>query len=185
MRRFIMMIKNASFICLQLSQAFPMQMNLYGTLLSMDAVKFHLFVFQNLRGLFALKLLIRSIQSCVWLQRLYFFFPSTKFCQLWIIIGEICLQVQVIKMSNVKDVAQHLSPDKNTFPLKELSTLTHDNNLMISVLNSDGEVSNLNYALLKFILKYKFKPWMWFVMLQNSWYKFKAQLCFVMLQNSW
>jgi len=61
-------------------------------------------------------------------------------------------------MSNVKDVAQHLSPDKNTFPLKELSTLTHDNNLMISVLNSDGEVSNLNYALLKFILKYKFKP---------------------------
>ncbi|RHN76722.1 hypothetical protein MtrunA17_Chr1g0146991 [Medicago truncatula] len=54
---------------------------------------------------------------------------------------ELCLirKVQVIKMSNVKDVAQHLSPDKNTFPLKELSTLTHDNNLMISVLNSDGK----------------------------------------------
>jgi len=63
------------------------------------------------------------------------------------------VQVQVIKMSNAKDVAQHLSPDKNTFPLKELSTINHDNNLMISVLNSDDKVSDMNYASLKFYSK--------------------------------
>ncbi|CAI8605727.1 unnamed protein product [Vicia faba] len=46
------------------------------------------------------------------------------------------VEVEVIKMSNVKDVTQ-LPPDMNILPPQELTPLDHEDNLMVSILNND------------------------------------------------
>ncbi|PNX78427.1 gamma-irradiation and mitomycin c induced protein, partial [Trifolium pratense] len=55
---------------------------------------------------------------------------------------DLCLavKVQVIKMPNAKDDAQFLSPEKNIFPMQELSPLNCGNDLMMSVINSTNKV---------------------------------------------
>ncbi|XP_045808734.1 structural maintenance of chromosomes flexible hinge domain-containing protein GMI1 isoform X2 [Trifolium pratense] len=54
---------------------------------------------------------------------------------------DLCLavKVQVIKMPNAKDDAQFLSPEKNIFPMQELSPLNCGNDLMMSVINSTNK----------------------------------------------
>ncbi|XP_058724701.1 structural maintenance of chromosomes flexible hinge domain-containing protein GMI1 isoform X2 [Vicia villosa] len=48
------------------------------------------------------------------------------------------VEVEVIRMSNVKDATQ-LPPDKNILPPQELTPLYPENNLMISILNNDSK----------------------------------------------
>jgi hypothetical protein len=67
-------------------------------------------------------------------------------------IDWIFLQVQVIKMPNAKDDAQFLSPEKNILPLPEPSPHNCERDLVMSVLNSSGKVSGMNYVMFFFIV---------------------------------